>query len=427
VSATDGRGVLEFTKSQRQMVRNELERLNAQQAAHKRNREQVEASLEAAWNHLLELLVPNLAPAALDAAARRLSLPSISAAEVARRAQDRRTQIDAALAAVERDERFVARESRLNEIAIRSHELSDNIETLARGVQLLEAEPVFKQLIEANYGGPGYTRSWWQPSYYTFWKHADRIVEKHAARLGVTDFAGLRARYQNELEALRTLEAERNQLFAWGKEIEALVAQHGEARAAAVSLDDWSCSMARARAREHLAAVPEADGVRLFADDPALSLAIKRVYGVAAKVRYLDAMAEEWLGRSRQELQRSHDKLDRVIAKIGGSQKKLLARYDSDEIESKYGFRAQRWRERSTRYQEASQTIVVFNDYGAYPTLGDYLWWDLMTGGHYKGSFIPEVADYHARDHHHHHDDATAALAGNESHGSDSLTSMDAS
>lgn len=426
MSLTNGHGVLAYARAQRELVDAELERLGTQEAEHQRNRAQVQAALDSAWNHLVELLLPSLAPPALDAAASRLSLSSISAVAVGQRAKQRLHQLETGRTTVERDQRFITREARLNEIAIRSEELSDNIAPLASGVAALEAEPLFKQLIADNYGCPEYGRSWWQMSYYTCWKHADLVVEKHGPRLGVGDFAGIRARYLQESAALQTLRADRERLTSAAGEIQTLITLHAEAVAGLVSLDDWSLAMARGRAREHLAALPEPDFHRLFADDQALALAGKRVAGVAAKTRYLDAMASEWLGRSRQELQRVQNKLEVAVSKFRTSEKKLRASYEHDEVQSKYGVRPERWQDRSARYQHASRAVVVFQDYGACNTFSNYLWWDLMTGGHIKGSFIPEVAEHHAHARHD-QDQATAALASSQGLGADQLSTMDAS
>jgi hypothetical protein len=183
----------------------------------------------------------------------------------------------------------------------------------------------------------------------------------------------------------------------------------------------------RGRLREHLQSLPDEQRLPLFADARPLEVAGKRVAGLEAKLRYFAAIGDEWLMRPRVEVQQKIDKIERVLAKLAGSPRKLAATYDRAEMEAKLGLPLDRWRDRRQRYQESAHNIVVFQGYDSFDYVRGYLWWDLMTGGHVHANFIPEVSEYHAH-HHSASDDATAAMASSYSRDRDDrFTGVDAS
>ncbi len=426
MSSLSGQELRELARRQRAVAEAELHRLDATRVEHERTEQEVRAALDGAWQHLLGLLLPNLDPAALSAAASRLSLPTLAPGEVAKRAGERKAQLEITRASIEVDQRFVTRAAALNRISIRAHDLAEHITALATSRSLLEGEPFFAELIAEKYGVEGYTRMWWESSYYRHWKHGDLILERHGPRLRAMDFGQIRAGYLREGEALEALNTERGDLINQAGQIEALARRYEEAGTALASTEPWSLATARGRARDHLDALPEQDFLGVFSDDPALSLAAKRVAGVQAKTRYLAAIGEEWIRRPRAEVTRMLEKLARTEEKLTASARKCNASYDEREVRAKYSLPLVRWDDRRARYQQACQSVVGFDAYQVCEPSRDYLWWDLMTGGRVKGNFIPEVAEH--RTAHAIRDREVAAGAIATAQGSrDDFSSMDAS
>jgi hypothetical protein len=183
-------------------------------------------------------------------------------------------------------------------------------------------------------------------------------------------------------------------------------------------LDDWVLDRARTLVREHLSALTLADLVPLLGPDPALQLAVKRAHGSKAKATYLDSIQQEWVEKPLEEVNRRLAKVKQGIEKFQRP-KHSYGVYPRAEIEAKYGFPSEKWRQRWNSYQTTTQELIVFNDYGRVDPLTQFLWWDMMVHSHH-GNFIPEVSGHH-HDHSSHHDTYVP------SSGKDDFQSRDAS
>jgi len=413
-----GQEVAEHLAMIREQLVEELTRLQGAQATQAGRLSEVDRDTEAAWAHILSVLLPSLEPRGLDAAAARLALPAVSAMATSGRRQQRQQQLRTQLAEIEAAPEFQRRESMVNEAAIRIPSLDENIAPLRDSVLQLKAEPMWEELLSEGYGTPDYCRKWYHPIYYRHWKFGDRIVDMHGKRMGARDFGQLRAKAMDELRALQAFEGEKQELLARNEHIRSMLEQHHQALGALKRLDDWVLEQTRALAREHLAALSLADLTPLVASDPALLLAAKRLHGAQAKHKYIDAIGEEWLVKPMADVQRRLGKVTRGIEKYSRPPKRYM-QFELAMIDEKYGVPQEKWRQRWERYQTTSQEIIVFNTYGPIDPLTDFLWWDMMTHSH-NGNFIPDVADYHHHHHdHHHHDDYV--------HASSDLSMSDAS
>jgi hypothetical protein len=372
----------------------EQERLSKALAAHPSGLAQANQQAEAAWTHLLETVVPNLEPRVLEGAAARLSLASVAAKPVAERRGSRESQLQELVGRIDADTMFQKREGLLNEAEIRLPELRETAAPLRDSVAQMNEEPLFEELLRDSYGLPEYVHKWYQGAYYRQWRAADRILDKHKPRTGARDFAALRTRYLDEKRALSTLDEEAEVLRRRSEAIEALAMRRAEALTGLDHLNEWTLQQTRALVREHLGGLSAEDLVPLFANDAGLQLAVKRVLGAQAKQGYLDAVAQEWLNKPMQDVDHRLAKVRRGIEKHGRPSQEQ-GQFDQAEIEAKYGFPSAKWEQRWDRYQSTTQQIIVYDNYSSANLVTNILWWDLMTGGHVHGDFIPEVAEYH--------------------------------
>ena len=395
----------------------EQERLTKALAAHPSGLAEANQQAEAAWSHLLETVVPNLDPRVLDGMATRLSLAAVAAKPTAERRSSRENQLRELVARIDGDPMFQNREGLLNEAEIRLPELSETAAPLRDSVAQLQEEPFFEELLRDRYGLPDYTHKWYQGAYYRQWRAADRILDKHKPRTGARDFAALRTRYLDEKRALSTLDEEAEGLRRRSEAIESLAKRRAETLTGLEHLNEWVLQQTRALVREHLGSLAAEDMGPLFANDPGLLLAAKRVLGAQAKQGYLDAVAQEWLTKPMQDVDQRLAKVRRGIEKYGRPSH-ARDQVDQAEIEARYGFPSAKWQQRWDRYENTTQQIIVYDNYSSANLVTNILWWDLMTGGHVHGDFIPEVAEYH-----HHH-----AVSHAQSYSSrDDIVSTDAS
>jgi hypothetical protein len=422
-----GRELQDLATRQRHNARAELQTLADERRRHTATTASLRGELEEAWRALLEIALPDLEPAGLDGAAQQLALPALGAREVTRRMAERKAQLSAVIAQIDADPAMRERDATLAKLDIRRRGLDEQLEPLQGSLQKLEAEPDFADLIASGYGTETYARKWWQRGFFRHWKRADEVVAKHGPRLSAEDFGQVRGRYLREREAAQTFLQERAEIEAQAGHLVDLTERRRDAEAGLGELPAWALGAVRARLREHLHSLPDQERMPLYAGSRPLELAGKRVSGIEAKLRYFSAIGDEWLMRPQVDLQRRLEKIERLLAKLAASPRKLGQRYDRAEMEAKLGLPADRLRERRERYAESAHNIVVFQNYDAFDYMRDYLWWDLMTGGHTKASFIPEVSEYRAREHVS-SDDATAALASSYSSAHDDhFTSSDAS
>jgi hypothetical protein len=393
MSTMSGPEVVAYLEHIRAELLREQRRLREAQGEQPARQAEIDKDSEAAWAHMLGALVPTLQGPALDTVAARLALPTVGAAATAERRTRRQQQLERRLAEIEAAPEYRQRERLLNEAEIRLAELRDNLQPLLADVLLLEAEPLWDELMAESYGTPDYARKWYQGGYFRHWKFGDRIVDKHGQRMRARDFKAVREKYVEEKQAAVSLRDEVQRLEERSARVQALVQQHAEARAGLDKLDDWLLEQTRALVREHLAPLSLADITPLVQNDPALLLAAKRVHGAQAKREYLGAIGEEWLGKPVEDVERRIEKVSLGIAKYGRA-KYAHVRFPRAEIEARYGLPVEKWRQRWERYHGTSRDIVAFNTYDRVEPLTQFLWWDMMTH-HHHGGFIPAVADYH--------------------------------
>lgn len=380
--------------SQNRWLADELRRLTELEQEHDVEEQKLSSSLEDAWQRFTQAALPKLAKEITDPLAALLRLPDVSSQALGERRQAVLQRAHDTLAAIHANPHFVDREEHLNGLDIRLADLDKYAAPLDESTRDLESEPLFWELIQDGYGAPEYKRAWWQLSYYRQWKHADLIVEAHGARLGVSDFSGIRQKYLQEKQALEAFDAERQELLRAKTAIVDMVADESRWQNIIRDIDTNLLDAARARVKAHLEGLPVDDIFPLLASRPDLILAVKRVEGVKAKTRYMREMFEEYVLRARENLIRMKNKNQRDIVKLARP-KHSQKRFGVDDYQRRFKDRTQSYAKRYTRYQDARGRIVGFDDYDRW-RVNDVLWWDLMTDGCMDGNFIHEVNHHHS-------------------------------
>ena len=167
----------------------------------------IDDELAQGWSHLAEVLVPTLDVAVLDRASALLRLPAIRGNVIEEGVRQTVASTRQRLAKAGNDPVYVNREAVANEAAIRIAEVEEAMKPLADSTSALEQERYYEELLQYRYGTPEYGVKFWQSLYYTHWKHADIVFEKHAVRMRAADFKEIAAKYVEEKTALRSLEA----------------------------------------------------------------------------------------------------------------------------------------------------------------------------------------------------------------------------
>jgi hypothetical protein len=391
MSAVTNRQMLERVESRLQQIALEEAALHKLQRSVGADTARQDQELEGAFDHLAGILVPALDAARLDAVSRALHLPGVSAAVAAQmrhtilfRATQRRDQLVA-------DPRVQNAEAIDNEVAIRLAELQEAAAPLETSTRSLENEPLFLELLAHRYGTPEYVVRFWQLSYYKHWKHADLIVEAHAARSQRDTFAGIAARYVEERAALDELRRGMGVQQGRRAEVKALQQELADCERTIADVDSTVLGTLRTRVKDHLKPLDDAALTSLMAADPAADLAVKRILGVKKKKTYLGALESEQIKASLRDLGTMKGKLARTRTKLGRP-KNRSATYTVAAAERMVGAdRSDRWHKRRQRIDEARTRIVEFHHYDRWNPVSDLLWWDVMTDGRLDGDFIPEV------------------------------------
>ena len=360
----------------------------------------IDVELEQAWTQLAETLIPAWEPAVFNRASVLLRLPPIAAAPVERRLEEHLLKARTTLQQLSNDPLVADRENQRNEAQIRLAELDEAIAPLQGSTTALEAEPYFEELLAYRYGTESYGVKFFQLLYYTHWKNADLIVEKYGPRLKAADFGALAVKYIEEKTALTSLfDAKKVQTDKLA-DIEAHSRRLAEIEQSILQAVPRALALVRARVREHLQPLPNADVAALLASVPDVDLAWRRVVGLMKKKEYLTDLVREQVKASLADLGRMRSKLDRETNKLSRP-KNAHRPWTAVDWNRRFGNdRAAKWQKRRERVQHTRHEIVTFHDYGRWNPTSDLLWWDVMSDGRLDGNFIHEVR---SRPHQHVH------------------------
>lgn len=405
--------------------------LEQQLAQHKRDLHKIDGESEDAWQHLLEVVVPELSGPHLDRAAAAFQLPSIAGAAVASGMQREADRLRQRVAEIDADTEYAQREGIVNECEIRVAELDEMIAPLSASTGPVFADPSWRRLWKLAYGLPEYGGKWYQLSYYRDWKEADELVERHGPRFQATDYVGLRAKVREAEAAMVTLQSERNDFHARRGKVEGLVRARAEAEQALAALPTRQLAAVRGRLRGHLEPLGFERVAALLPGDPTVAVALQRLAGLAAKRRYLEETAKQYLQGPHAQIEEAQLRNRRDIEKLSRP-KNYGRQFAGETMEKRFRDRSAAVAKRRQRYEDTRTQVVHFNSYERGSLVSDFLWWDVMTDGRLDGNFIHEVHHHHSHHgpghhvHHDHHADAVAAVA-DGSGGDDGLLLHDGS
>jgi hypothetical protein len=378
---------------------------------HTQRRAEVARQANLALEELTATLLPSLDRAALERAAALTGYTPLVQHDLRAMVEAERAELGDKIARIEAQPRFVHREHlrdpRGGKLVLELAELLEAQRSVRAVITQCE-HPRLSHLVEVGYGTPSYAVPFWRLSYYADWEAGDAILERFPGK----SFSEVRDELLRAEDAHRNLEARIQELKTQIADIDALVRAHAEAVEARRTVDLRHLQRARSHLARHVAdSGPAAVGPRLAAA-PDVEVIAKRVFGLAAKLAYLDRLGEAQLGRARAEMLEGIRRADAEILKMSRP-KKLQAVLPLDKFQRRFRPRNERYLKGWQRYQRAADTIYVFDRYDRGSWVADFLWWDLMTDGRIDGDFIPEVAWHHQRypDAYHERDDDGALAA----------------
>lgn len=413
-------------RRQNSALQAELGWLDEQRRQHRQDLGRVDGEEEAAWQHLCELLVPDLSAEHLDRVAAACQLPSVSSAAVLAEQREAAQRLRERIAEIDATPDYVDREGVLNECEIRLEEYDDLMKPLRDQFAAILAEEKWQRLSERGYGTPSYAGKWYQLSYYRDWKEGDELVEHYGPTLGASEWGPLRAKVEEAEQALASLQGERDRYAARKAAVEVLIRQRTEQEMALAAMPARQLASVRGRLRGHLGALEVAAIGAMLPGDAAVAVALQRLAGVAAKRRYLVEAARTYLDEPRTQIADALARNNRDIAKL--SRPKHAGRqFPAETMTKRFRDRSAAVSKRRQRYEDTRTQVVAFDGYDRGSLVSDFLWWDVMTDGRLDGDFIPEVHQHHALHPRDHHADAVAAVAGAPARDADALLIHDGS
>lgn len=301
--------------------------------------------------------------------------------------------LTARLGKIESDTLFIHREHlrdpRGGKLILEQHELEAAQRSLEPIIHA-SMHPRLPHLLESGYGTPAYKVPFWRLSYYTDWEAADAILVNVPGK----DFAGFREEYLRASEALRSLNDRLMEIQNQLKRGARLDHDHARLTQALATIPERTIAKAREALGRHVVdSGASALGTR-FAAAPEVDILGKRVFGLAAKLAYMDGIRQAELLPMQADIQEGVNRAQRDIEKFSRPKKAMMS-IPVANYQKRFRPVRERYQKRWHRYQRASDSVYVFDRYDRGSWATDFLWWDVMTDGKLDGDFIPEVQRFH--------------------------------
>ncbi len=380
---------------QRGELQNAIAKNEQLRGRHQQRRHEVVQRYQHALHELLASLLPNMSLEARTRAADLTGyLPLVQYDHAAMMAAER-AQLEAKIAAIESDPRFVHREFlRAPRIGKLTREVDELLEYRGPLAQVLAAcqHPRMEHLVASGYGTPDYAVPFWRMSYYHDWEAADQVMASWPDKT----FAQVGAEYVKARDTVHTYDARIRELRAEIAQGEALEIDHRRSKEALASLEHRHLARARQFLGRHLVDCGfRVLGPRLGAE-PGIETMAKRVSGLGHKLTYLDQLTQAHLDKADQELRAMLARTERDIMKYQRP-KYYAAQIPAQVFQQRFRPRGPRYQKVWHRYEHAYDTVYGFDRYDTARLAGDFLWWDLMTDGRIDGDFLPEVYEHRRR------------------------------
>ena len=224
----------------------------------------------------------------------------------------------------------------------------------------------FLELIQVKYDTPEFEEGWWQPSYWQHWANGDRICEE----LQMADFG------DDVLPAYLKVATERNKWRAEEGRIEAkiqavhdLVQQHDQCverlpRLPQIYLEQCHKVMAGFFGQADMALLESWLDAEP-ADDRAIRMALRKVGGLKAKIRYLDEMGSKGIEKQLEELNLRYQKYGRKATKYSRPKHHYTTVVDAD-LDLGFDQKYPKLQAEVVRTEEMLVRMMAFEEYGRF-------------------------------------------------------------
>lgn len=362
--------------------------------------EQIAQQGAAARLELARLLLPDIEPESVARVERLAGFSAFRKRDPKAALAHEQSLLVKRIARVEGDERYRRREYLVGSVGEHTRALEE-----ARGLlqpwelecERFEKLDGFHELIDVGYDTPAYTVSWLEGRYWRFWSAGDRICRE----LGMADFgddvlpAYLRAREQRE-QWRRQVGAVEGRI----SEVHDLVREHDELQDRLVNLPTTFLAQAQGAVAEHLAQadlglVAQWIGAESV-EDRALTLALRRAAGLAAKLGYLEQLRDQAARARLSDLKERESKLRRKAAKL--ARPKYAGQIFADSlVDPALDARLTRLEAERDTVGRVADAIVIYDAYDRFSldNPADMWWWEMT--GERPPRALPELRSWYDR------------------------------
>lgn len=343
---------------------------------------------------LARVYLPELSEAALAASEQRTGLRRFSARRPLDALAKEEKKLGARVATLEADDRWQKREQLTGPYGTLTRALAeakDLLDPWERDCLRFEDLDQFLELVNLRYDTPEFQERWWQPEYWRHWAAGDAVC----ATLGLDDFGD---------DVLPAYEAARGPREKWRAEVariqqeSAAVHEHVRehdavvwrlANLAAIYLEECQGGLAKHLDR---ADVPLLAG--WAGDDRGVTVHLKRLSGLAAKIEMLEEMRTGWLQPAHAALALAQGKFSAKATKLARPNKATL------EVDMPVGvpekLAAQRVRRDKARTYV--RRIVGYDAYDRFDLAQPpETWWLHMQDNRRPGIFTPGLRTWYDR------------------------------
>lgn len=408
--------------SHKRLLEGILTEVNTTLQQHQSNAAAIDEDRNRALDELTEAYLPALTGAAISAVSKPTGYSQFEAKDPIALMQQRRDEISARIVAIEADERYINRDRLIHtdfgELILARNEAQRNYKLVAQSVERYEKDPSFMHLYRYGYDTEAYNEKWWNPlnlQYYRDWKAGDEAVEKFiptsdskpsadALQSDPTpgesepepDFEDVRIAYERLLESKTSFSEDLAAIQQKIKEIGNLIDERESLLDSIDTLETDTLADCRNRLREHLEYIDRADLVTWAGGDQRLTGLLKRLHGIEKKKEYLDELATNYMEPERQQLTTALSKLGHKIEKYKRP-KNQNVRITTTEADGWLRDPRPKLNKRHQHYNTVYNEVYTFDSYDWFDYQRDLLWWHVMTGNRYDGTFIPEVQSWQAQ------------------------------
>lgn len=348
---------------------------------------------EQTLDELVEVNLPTLDQATLDAVERFTGYGRFRGVDIAAHLVREREQLTQRIAAITADERFIRRQELLDptagELTLRAAQVRDELALIESGIQRYEQEPGFTDLYRRGYRTAGYRQSVLTLQYYKDWKRGDEITEK----FGCKAFSEVRAGYEHLLRGREVCRQKLHGIEQETQRVRQLITELNTAHQRLGDLPKAVLGDFRRMLREHLAFADRGQLFQWAGGERVREALLKRLAGIEKQMEYTQAMVDHRLEEERCHLTAHLTKLEQKIAKYSRP-KYANAWLNPREAQAWLRNPRERLEAQRARFWRQYDRVATYDRYDRYDFAADLLWWDVMTDGQIDGDFIPEVYQY---------------------------------